>query len=155
MYSWNIVPMLCFIVTFVPIQRPCLQGAKRREHHLKPRLPTCLVLFPSMWEKVWIIGIVSFLDDLILLQCRSRTEAPLHKICVWTQIRKIKRKSLMRDSDWLKIHLHLIFLICVQTQIFLDPSSSILRTSLQRVKTLPPPSSKWSMINFQKMYLHS
>ena len=24
--------------------------------------------------------------------------APLHKICVWSQIRKIKRKSLMRDS---------------------------------------------------------
>ena len=43
--------------------------------------------------------------------------APLHKMCVRTQIRKIKRKSLMRDSDWLKINLRLIFLICVQTQI--------------------------------------
>ena len=43
--------------------------------------------------------------------------APLHKTCVWTQIRKIKRKSLMRDSDWLKIKLHLIFLSCIQTQI--------------------------------------
>ena len=41
----------------------------------------------------------------------------LHKICVWTQVRKIKRKSLMRDSDWLKLNLRLIFLICVQTQI--------------------------------------
>ena len=28
---------------------------------------------------------------------------------------KIKRKSLMHDSDWLKINLRLIFLICVQT----------------------------------------
>ena len=28
--------------------------------------------------------------------------APLHKICVWTQTRKIKRKSLMRNSDWFK-----------------------------------------------------
>ena len=43
--------------------------------------------------------------------------APLHKTCVWTQVRKIKRKSLMRDSDWLKFNLRLIFLICVQTQI--------------------------------------
>ena len=41
----------------------------------------------------------------------------MHKICVWTQIRKIKRKSLMRDSDWLKINFHLSFLICIQTQI--------------------------------------
>ena len=53
---------------------------------------------------------------------------PLHKIFIWTQIRKIKRKSVMRDSAWLKIHLHLIFLICVQTQILctgaIDPSSS-------------------------------
>ena len=43
--------------------------------------------------------------------------APLHKICVWSEIRKIKRKPLMRDSDWLKLNLRLIFLICVQTQI--------------------------------------
>ena len=49
--------------------------------------------------------------------CIIRTMAPLHKICIWLQIRKIKRKSLMRDSDWLKINLRLIFLICVQTQI--------------------------------------
>ena len=46
--------------------------------------------------------------------------APLHKIWVWTQIRKIKRKSLVRDSDWLKINLCLIFLICVQTHNFLQ-----------------------------------
>ena len=38
-----------------------------------------------------------------------RTMAPLHKICVWTQIRKIKRNPLMRDSDWLKLNLRLIF----------------------------------------------
>ena len=43
--------------------------------------------------------------------------ASLHTICVWTQVWKIKRKSLMRDSDWLKLKLRLIFLICVRTQI--------------------------------------
>ena len=35
--------------------------------------------------------------------------APLHKICVWTRVRKIKRKSLMHDSDWLKLNLRWFF----------------------------------------------
>ena len=48
---------------------------------------------------------------------RNSDYGPLHKICVWTQIRKIKRKCLMRDSDWLKIILRFIFLIGVQMQI--------------------------------------
>ena len=54
---------------------------------------------------------------IIHFQFVNVTMAPLHKICVWTQTRKIKRKSLMRNSDWLKINLRLIFLICVQTQV--------------------------------------
>ena len=48
--------------------------------------------------------------------CTNQIKAPLHKLCVWTQVRKIKRKSLMRDSDWLKLKMRLICLICVQTQ---------------------------------------
>ena len=43
--------------------------------------------------------------------------SPDEKKSVWTQVGKFKRKSLMRDSDWLKLKLRLIFLICVQTQM--------------------------------------
>ena len=49
---------------------------------------------------------------------------PLHKICVWTHVTEIKRKSLMPDSDWLKLNLHLIFLICVQTQILCNGATN-------------------------------
>ena len=41
---------------------------------------------------------------------------PLHKICVWTQIRKIKRKLIFNQSESRIKDLRLIFLICVQTQ---------------------------------------
>ena len=47
----------------------------------------------------------------------ASTLAPLPKTWVWTQVRELKRKSLMHDSDWLKLNSRLIFLICVQTQI--------------------------------------
>ena len=58
--------------------------------------------------------IASFTDFLIL--------TPLHKICVWTQIRKIKRKLSFNQSESRIMEsrimdLRLIFLICVQTQI--------------------------------------
>ena len=43
--------------------------------------------------------------------------APLHKICVWTQIRKIKRNLIFNQSESRINDLRLIFLICVQTQI--------------------------------------
>ena len=32
----------------------------------------------------------------------AEIQALLHTICVWTQVRKIKRKSIMHDSDWFK-----------------------------------------------------
>ena len=44
--------------------------------------------------------------------------APLHKICVWTQIRKIKRKLSFNQSESSIKDLRLIFVrTCVQTQI--------------------------------------
>ena len=48
---------------------------------------------------------------------RPCTLAPLHKICVWTQIRKIKRKLIFNQSESRIKDLRLIFMICVQTQI--------------------------------------
>ena len=62
----------------------------------------------------------------------GHTMAPLHKICVWKHIRKIKRKPLMHDSDWFKLSLRLIFLICVQTQMLCNGAiliTQILLTS--------------------------
>ena len=44
-------------------------------------------------------------------------QAPLHKTCVWTQIRKIKRKLIFNQSESRIKDLRLIFLICVQTQV--------------------------------------
>ena len=43
--------------------------------------------------------------------------ALLHKICVWTQIRKIKRKLNFNQSESRNKGLRFIFLTCVQTQI--------------------------------------
>ena len=48
---------------------------------------------------------------------QSETKAPLHKICVWTQIRKIKRNLIFNQSESRINDLRLIFLICVQTHI--------------------------------------
>ena len=57
---------------------------------------------------------VRFVNEL---SWQGETKAPLRKIGIWTHFRKIKRKPLMRDFDWLKLNLRLIFLISVQTQI--------------------------------------
>ena len=43
--------------------------------------------------------------------------APLHKIFVWTQIRKIKRKLIFSQSESRIKDLRLICLICVQMQL--------------------------------------
>ena len=48
---------------------------------------------------------------------KHQTFTPLHKICIWTQIRKIKRKLNFNQSESRIKDLRLIFLICVQTQI--------------------------------------
>ena len=86
--------------------------------------PTCFVIIVMLWKAVHVIINMNFSsdDEQEKLVITNRVYSyvimvPLHKICVWTQIRKIKRKSLTLDFDWLKINLSLIFLICVQTQI--------------------------------------
>ena len=49
---------------------------------------------------------------------RAKWHGPLlHKICIWTQIRKIKRKFIFNQSESRIKDLRLIFLICIQTQI--------------------------------------
>ena len=54
---------------------------------------------------------------------------PLHKICVWTQIRKIKHKLIFNQSESRIKDLRLIFLICVQTQILCN-GANITRKSV-------------------------
>ena len=56
--------------------------------------------------------------------------------CVWTQVRKIKRKSLMRDSDWLKLNLRFIFLICVQTQMLCNGATMFFPAGLCGLRRL-------------------
>ena len=73
-------------------------------------VPWYIGVNPWLWFKGLRVRFPSVPGTFVLQQ---DTWAPLHKMCVWTQIWKIKRKSLMRDSDWLKIKLRLIFLICV------------------------------------------
>ena len=73
-----------------------------------------------------ILSYIKLFNDRDVQYSQLMNMTPLHKICVWTQMRKIKRKSLMRDSDWLEINLRLIFLICVQTQILCNGCMSIL-----------------------------
>ena len=46
--------------------------------------------------------------------------APLHKICVWTQIRKIKRNLIFNQNRALMTCVTLIFLICVQNANFMQ-----------------------------------
>ena len=52
-----------------------------------------------------------------LFLCDQRTITVLHTIAFERKKKKIKRKSLMRESDWLQFDLRLIFLICVQMQV--------------------------------------
>ena len=94
----------------------------------------CIIMVKFQGEK-WICACLSSLSTRarallfystsheLLMTLRANcthsfSMAPLHKICVWTQIRIIKRKAIMRDSDWLKLNLRLIYLICVQTQFY-------------------------------------
>ena len=89
---------------------------------------TLLTFMPGMWTKCVIhwweaVSIHVWNTDCVLISCVNvlywqtkeeyvqwvQTMVPLHKICDWTQVRKIKHKSLMHDSDWLKLNLRFDF----------------------------------------------
>ena len=72
-----------------PHNRSHVKGARL----LRPRLdPLVMSLFFAKSVRRCVLLFFSFAN--VLYYTLELTGAPLHKICVWTQIRKIKRKLI-------------------------------------------------------------
>ena len=83
--------------------------------------------------------------------------ALLHKICVWTQIRKIKRKLVLSARFWLVKNQFAFdfFLICVQTQIYaMGPSGRVHCTCMYVCYMYTQPHGNTSKLQ-REIYTHT